>query len=130
VLDGTVSYAMTDKLTLLADGVFGYQAEPTGTGDDYWYGLSGYAVYKVSDTLNVNARGEFYRDEDGFTTGLSQTLFEATVGLTVTPFPDSNLGQNLKIRPELRWDYSSGRYFNGLTDHNQVTVALDAYFDF
>jgi hypothetical protein len=130
VLDGTVSYAMNDNLTLLADGVFGYEAEPSGTGDDYWYGLSGYAVYKVSDMLNVNARGEFYRDEEGFTTGIPQTLFEATLGVTLTPFPNNDIGSNLKLRPEVRYDYSTGDYFNGLTKHSQFTMAVDAYFDF
>jgi Putative beta-barrel porin-2, OmpL-like. bbp2 len=130
VLDGTVSCACTDNLTLLADAVFGYQAEPSGTGDDLWYGISGYAVYKVSDMLNINARGEFYRDEEGFTTGIAQSLFEATLGVTVTPFPNDTIGSNLKVRPEVRYDYSTRGYFNGFTEHSQFTVGVDAYFDF
>ena len=130
VIDGTLSYAVNDKLTLLGDGVFGYEAQPSGIGADWWYGLSGYAVFMLSDYLNLNARGEFYRDEEGFTTGIPQSLFEATLGVTVTPFPDSTIGSNLKVRPEVRYDYSTGRYFNGLTEHGQFTVAVDAYFDF
>jgi hypothetical protein len=130
VVDATLSYKATDELTLLFDGVVGTQAQPSGTGNSNWYGVSGYAVYKFSQQANFNFRGEVYRDENGFTTGISQTLFEITVGMTVTPFPTDPLGQNLKIRPEVRWDYSTRGFFNGLTDHSQVTLGIDAYFDF
>jgi hypothetical protein len=130
VLDGTLSYAASDHLTFLFDGVYGYEAQPSGIGSDEWYGLSAYAVYKLCSYANLNVRGEIYRDEEGYTTGFSQTLYEATLGLTITPFPDSTIGSNLKVRPEIRYDYSTRDYFNGLTDHGQCTVALDAYFDF
>ena len=129
-LDGTLSYQATKDLTLLADAVYGFQAQPTGTADDQWYGISGYAVYKCCPMANFNLRGEFYRDEEGFTTGVGQTLFEVTAGLTITPFPSSPMGWNLKVRPEVRWDYSTRGFFNGLTEHSQVTVGIDAYFDF
>lgn len=130
VVDATASYAATEQLTFLSDAVYGYQAQPSGIPTDQWYGISGYAVYKCCDVANLNFRAEYYRDEEGFTTGIAQTLFEVTAGLTITPFPKSPLGSNLKIRPEVRWDYSTRPYFNGLTDHSQVTVAVDAYFDF
>ncbi len=130
VFDGTLTYSVDEHLTLLFDGVYGYQAEPSGATSDQWYGLSTYAVYKVNDALNVNSRAEFYRDEEGFTTGIRQTLFEATLGLTITPFATDPIGQNFKIRPEIRYDYSTARYFNGLTDHGQFTMAIDAYFDY
>ena len=132
VFDGSITYSVDDRLTLLFDGVYGYQAEPSGFGhdSDQWYGLASYAIYKLCDYADLNLRGEFYRDEEGFTTGVKQTLFEVTLGLTVTPFPDSTLGQNLKIRPEIRDDYSTRAYFNGLRDHNQFTFAVDVYYDF
>jgi hypothetical protein len=75
-------------------------------------------------------RGECYRDEEALTTGLAQTLFEGTVGLTVTPFPSDQIGQNLKIRPEVRFDYSTRHYFDGATRHDQTTVAIDAIFNY
>ena len=132
VFDGSITYSVNDRLTLLFDGVYGYQAEPSGFGNDsdQWYGLASYAIYKLCDYANLNLRGEFYRDEEGFTTGIKQTLFEVTLGMTLTPFPDSTFGQNLKIRPEIRDDYSTRAYFNGLRDHNQFTFAVDAYYDF
>ena len=56
-------------------------------------------AYKISDMVNFNARGECYRDEEGFTTGVSQTLFEATLGLTLTPFPGMRSARALKGSP-------------------------------
>ncbi|HWE04883.1 MAG TPA: outer membrane beta-barrel protein [Tepidisphaeraceae bacterium] len=129
-VDATFTYTLNPQTTLLFDGVYGYQAQPSGTTTDEWYGISGYVVYKLSSYTNINFRGEFYRDEGGLTTGLSQSLFEGTLGLTVTPFPDNAVGQNLKIRPEVRYDYSNVGYFNGLTEHSQWTLAVDAFFDF
>lgn len=130
VLDATLTTELTDQLTLLFDGVYGYQALPAGATADQWYGVSGYVVYKLSNVFSLNGRAEWYRDEEGFTTGAHQNLYEATIGLTITPFAGNELGQNLKIRPEIRYDYSSRPYFDGLTRHDQTTFGIDAYFDF
>jgi len=110
--------------------MFGYQAQPSTVGDALWYGTAGYAVYKINDYVSVAGRLEWYRDEEGFTTAVAQTLYEATVGLTLTPFPNDPVGANFKIRPELRADYSSKRYFDGLTRHDQYTFGIDAIFNF
>jgi hypothetical protein len=129
-LDFTASHQATDRLTLLLDAVLGYQAQPSSVGDANWYGIAGYAVYKINEYVSVAGRLEWYRDEQGLTTAVAQTLYEATVGLTVTPFPTDPVGANFKIRPEVRADYSSKRYFDGLTRHDQYTFALDAIFNF
>jgi len=129
VVDATLTTQVTDHLTLLFDGVYGYQALAGGT-NSAWYGVSAYAVCSLNDYLTVNGRGEWYRDEEGFTTGIHQTLYEATLGLTLTPFPTNDLGRNLKIRPEVRYDYSNRHFFDGLSRHDQTTFAIDAYFDF
>lgn len=128
--DLALTQQVTEQLTLLLDGVYGYQAMPAGTTAAMWYGVAGYGVYQLNEYLAAGARGEWYRDEDGLTTGLSQTLFEGTVGLTITPFPHDQLGQNLKIRPEVRYDYSSKHYFDGASRHDQTTMAIDAIFNF
>jgi hypothetical protein len=129
-LDFTLSFAPCEKLTLLMDGVIGTQAQTSNLGDANWYGVSGYAVYQINRFVSVGARVEWYRDEEGFTTALAQTLYEATVGLTITPFARNAVGANFKIRPELREDYSSRRFFDALSRHDQCTAALDAYFEF
>jgi hypothetical protein len=129
-VDFTVSQAVTDRLTLLLDAVLGHQAQPSGMTDANWYGLAGYAVYRINEYLSAAARLEWYRDEEGFTTAVSQTLFEATVGVTITPFPTDPVGANFKLRPELRADYSTKNYFDGLSRHDQWTAAIDAIFNF
>jgi hypothetical protein len=132
--DLVISHKATDRLTLLGDAVIGFQPdapEPTGgTGTASWYGLAGYAVYRVNDYYSLGGRAEWYRDSGGFTTGVDQNLFELTGGVTITPFPHDALGSNLKIRPELRYDYSTEDYFDGLTEQNQVTFAVDVIFNF
>ena len=133
--DFTVSHAATDRLTLLLDAVFGTQAgallsSGARVDDANWYGAAGYAIYRINDYVSAAGRLEWYRDEAGYTTALPQTLFEATVGLTITPFPRDPVGANFKLRPELRGDYSTRRFFDGLTRHDQWTVAIDAIFSF
>jgi len=132
--DFVISHKASDKLTLLGDAVLGFQPdapEPDGgDGTASWYGLAGYAVYRVNDYYSVGGRAEWYRDSGGFTTGVDQNLFELTGGVTITPFPHHELGSNLKVRPELRWDYSTEDYFDGLTEQNQVTFAVDVIFNF
>ena len=40
------------------------------------------------------------------------------------------LGQNLMICPEMRYDDSTARFFKAGTRRNQFTVGVDAYFAF
>jgi hypothetical protein len=129
-LDFTVSHQATDQLTLLLDAVLGYQAQPSTVGDSNWYGIAGYAVYRFNDYLSLGGRLEWYRDEEGLTTAIPQTLYEATVGVTITPFPHDPVGANFKLRPEVRGDYSSKRFFDGLSRHDQYTFAIDAIFNY
>jgi hypothetical protein len=134
VFDATLTHRLTDTLTLLADGIYGYEAKPdegtTTNTTAQWYGVSGYAIQKLTDQVSIAGRLEWYADQGGYTTGLSQNLYEATVGATITPFPHDNLGQNLKFRPELRWDYSDRRYFDDAGKHDQFTFAVDAIYNF
>ena len=134
------SYRVSDNLTFLLDSIYGYQANAPGEGASDWYGAAVYGIYKVNDFVSAAARVEYYRDDEGFTTGIatagpvfgfsSQSLYEATVGLTITPFAHDELGRNLKVRPEVRYDYSSEDFFDGFTEDDQVTFAVDAIFNF
>jgi hypothetical protein len=128
-VDFTANFAATQQLTFLVDAVFATQAR-SGTNSANWYGVSGYAVYQFNDYVAAAVRLEWYADPEGFTTAVSQTLYEATIGLTITPFPPDALGSNLKIRPEFRADYSTADFFDGLTRHDQYTLAVDAIFNF
>jgi hypothetical protein len=130
-VDLTLTQALADNLTFLLDSVYGNDAAGSLTGANAnWYGTAGYLVLKLNDNLSLAGRGEWYRDEEAFTTGIAQNLFEATVGVTVTPFPADSIGSFFKVRPEVRYDYSSRGYFDGLTKHDQLTAAVDAIFNF
>jgi hypothetical protein len=135
------SYRASDKLTFMVDAVYGRQANPfdelmnpiaAGSEEADWYGLAGYAIYEINDYVSAAGRLEWFRDEEGFTpvTAVPQDLFEATIGLTIQPFPHDDWGRNLKIRPEVRYDWSTEDFFDGLTSDNQLTAAVDVIFNF
>lgn len=138
-LDFVLAHRVSDEFTLLFDAIYGYQAGTPGVGAADWYGISAYGIYRISDMFSAGLRLEYYRDDEGFTFGLSdatglgfksQSLYEVTAGLTVTPFPNDAWGQNLKIRPEVRYDYSDEAFFDGFSSHDQFTVAIDAFYNF
>jgi hypothetical protein len=127
----TASWQANENLLLLADLIYGQQAQPDiGGGDARWYGAAFYAIYKITPAVSAAARLEWYRDDGGYTTGVDQNLYEATVGLTIRPFPNDPYLSNLKIRPEVRLDYSDEKYFDGFSGNTQVTAAIDAIFNF
>lgn len=135
VFDFVISHKATDQLTLLGDVIFGWQPDApdnagAGTVGATWYGAAGYGVYRVNDYYSVGARAEWFRDSGGFATGVDQNLIGLTGGVTITPFPRHDVGRNVKVRPELRYDYSTEDYFDGLTSRDQLTFAVDVIFNF
>jgi hypothetical protein len=141
----SVGDSVTNDLLILADAFYGVQArgqtlfDPATTqlthigGDAHWYGLNGTAIYRINRNLSAAARFEWYRDEQGFTTGYGKgvNLYEVTTGLTITPFPDSDTARGFKIRPEIRYDFSDKPYFlNTSARSYQWIAAVDAIFNF
>ena len=135
------SHRITDQLTFLVDAVYGRQAAPQdelipsgaiNQDEADWYGVAGYLIYRVDPRLSVAGRLEWFRDDEGFAPVLAvaQDAFEATVGVTITPMPNDEIGRNLKIRPEIRYDWSTEDFFDGLTSDNQFTAAVDVIFNF
>jgi len=113
------------------DPFFAADAHGANNGDTaYWYGVVGYAGYKIDDYFTVNGRLEWYRDDGGetFASSGSASYYEGTLGVTIKPFPSSLIGQNLMIRPEVRYDFSNRRFFDGGTEKDQTTVGVDAIF--
>jgi hypothetical protein len=134
VVDLVLTHKLNDRLTVLGDAIFGWQPDfPNNAGntvDATYWGAAGYAVYRIDDQYSVGGRAEFLRDSGGFATGVDHNLVEVTAGVTITPFPHHEIGSNLKIRPELRYDWSTKDYFDGLTERDQVTAAVDVIFNF
>jgi len=130
-MDFTASYQIGDNLTILGDVVYGQQSRPNGGGGDArWYGISLYGIYTLSEACSAGIRLEWYRDDGGYTTGIDQSLYEVTVGVTITPFARDKYLKNLKLRPELRFDYSNENFFDGFDSHTQITAAIDAIYNF
>ena len=129
VIDAILAYAATEQLALAINGDYGIEQDLPGIGDAQWYGLAGYAAYKVNDRFTLNGRAEWFNDDDG-SRGIGTSVYEVTLGVTVTPFPNDTIGSNFKVRPEIRWDFADDEIFDGGTDDSQFTLALDAYFTF
>jgi hypothetical protein len=147
-VDLTFLYNPSDQFAFVLDTTFGHQAgavrgdfpgstiaPPTfvSFGDANWYGLTGTAAYKVNDLVVANGRLEWYRDEEGYTEGFpgQVNLYEATVGVSITPLHSTAIGDNFILRPEVRYDYASRPFFNVSSPrHDQLTVAIDAIFNF
>lgn len=148
LVETTVLFHATDTLQITVSGTYGQESRyggldegtPADDGqavrDARWYGVAGYANLFLDDRFTFNARLEFLRDEKGAATDFAGNTYSGTVGLAITPFPDDAVARNLKIRPEVRLDYSGDqRYGNldadgNLDKHYQLTFGVDAIFNF
>ena len=140
-VDFVGSHRINDNLTFLFDLVYAREASPrdelfaNGAVDQDeadWYGAAGYLVYRINDQFSAAGRLEWFRDDEGYPSVLAvaQDAFEVTLGLTIVPMPNDDIGRNLKIRPEVRYDWSTEDFFDGLTSDNQFTAAVDVIFNF
>ena len=121
LVDAQVNFAPIEPLNLslnadyaVEDGAIG------GRRDAQWYGLTGWIRYKLTDALEPSLRVEWYRDEDGFTTGVAQTL----VGITATLNYKIGLGKlaNILLRPEYRVDFLNKNFFTRGSDFRSEKV--------
>jgi hypothetical protein len=130
VVDLIVSTKLADQLTVALNADYGIEDDAAVGGEQgQWYGVAAYAKYDLSPMFAINARGEWFNDKDG-ARGLGTNVYEATLGVSIKPFPDNEIGSNLVIRPEVRYDYAQEALFDGGTDHDQLTVGVDAIFTF
>ena len=89
----------------------------------WWTGLAGYIKYAFNDKWYFATRGEWFRDENGFSTGTPQNLGEFTATLQRT------IAGKIMSRLEFRRDMSSVGVFPYRTglfkgDQNTVTVGM------
>jgi hypothetical protein len=114
-------YKANENLTLALDMTYGY----VGNGDINqgvleWLDVSAYGIYKFNKYVTGAARAEWYRIDDGSvdslappgTDSVAHNIVSLTLGLTLTPFPDNKYLRSLKIRPEVRYDYSDAKLFS------------------
>jgi hypothetical protein len=130
VLEGIAAWAPKDSKWTFAIDLLGADDEHAATNGNtgYWYGVTGYVGYTLCKYATLNGRVEWFRDDGGAVLGQSVSVYEATVGATIKPCPDSKILSNLVIRPEVRVDWSGKAVFNGGNADNQITAAVDAIF--
>ena len=127
---------VNDNLKFVFNAIYAWEqnSESSVSGSDaQWFAATVYGGLKLSDNVSLNGRIEYFNDQDGarLTGGVGGTsLYDATIGLAIRPFPNDKYGAGLVIRPELRLDYSEKRYFDGGTDRIQTSAAIDAVYQF
>jgi hypothetical protein len=129
----TRKFGSHDQWRYVGGGHIGWEDHAANGGADTanWYGISNYLFYTVDPRLILGARAEWFRDEDGVKTiqanrpGFKDSFYEVTLGVTYKPY------QNLRIRPEVRYDWSNhSQAFNDLKDRSMVTLGVDLIWEY
>ena len=154
--DVLVTWKASDALTLVTEANLVHDSYgPAGQGAS-GFGLAQYASYTLTDTLTLNGRAEYWRDdhnffvasfpsnagpvmaEQGFAVpflhtapGSNTTYGALTLGVTWKPAVPAPV-TGLLIRPEIRWDhaFTDNHPFNAQKDNNAFTFGVDAVVTF
>lgn len=130
---------LTEKLSYVIQHDNAWQKDFFFPGADAeWYGLNQYLFYDINDCWKAGLRAEWFRDDDGVrVTGVRATnpiagesfvgnFYEVSAGLNWMP------NANLKVRPEIRFDWFNNEIPNAVLPYNdgnddfQFTAACDA----
>jgi hypothetical protein len=148
-IDPIVRWQATDALSFGFEWLYvfdgGWNATPATPNHhaygDVWGGAL-YAAYKVNDNLTVNARMEGAHGKLGSFGGFtfpggatSASVWEITLGATITPLPKNDLLKGLSIRPEIRYDFTDStqnEFFQSVGGpfQNQLTFGFDLIYAF
>lgn len=133
LFDLQVNFAPTERLNFHVNVDYATEEDAIGgSRGAQWYGVTGWLRYRLTDALEPSFRAEWYRDEDGFTTGVRQSL----VGLTFTLGYKLGLGKGVQmlLRPEYRVDISNRDFFTKRNDFRsektQHTLGIGAVLYF
>ena len=154
VVEPIITYVppiLNNALSLTSDTVFYYDgAGNTVNGQDNGaFDEALYQTYRYNRFISYNFREEYAYFGTGVADGLGNqgsvaapgsfdqfgvtpnalNLGEVTVGISITPFPDSAMLHTLVIRPELREDLADHAILSG-GKHYQTTFGVDAVYSF
>jgi hypothetical protein len=128
LLDTVITYNPTPKLSLMANYDYGRDTPNPALGLPYslakWSGLAGYVKYAPNDKWAVALRGEYFDDNQGWSTGTAQELSEFTATLQHT------FSSKLMSRLEFRRDMTDSKTFlrgpldTPVATQNTVTLGL------
>lgn len=130
VWDTVVTFAPTDNLAFMLNYDYGTEkSNAAGVPDPRWTGVAGYVRFAPNDWLAFIPRLEWYRDNGGFTTGATQTLYEVTLT------NEFKISKNLLTRLEYRRDWSVGNnafeaHDGTFTKNHQDTALVGVVYTF
>ncbi len=111
IFDAQVALGPFDQWQFMLNVDYAYEqnAVNSNTAGAHWSGIAGYARYKINKWFEPSLRVEYYRDPQGFTTNVAQSLTGYT--LTLNTLLGGNKSIALLLRPELRYDHSNAKFF-------------------
>jgi len=115
LFDAQVNFAPIEPLNFHLNLDYAWEENAiNGVDNARWGGVTGWVRYRVNKAFEPTLRVEWYRDEDGFTTGVVQTL----VSVTLTMNYKIGFGKfaNILLRPEYRFDHSNEDFFTHKDD--------------
>ncbi|AEG01315.1 porin [Methylomonas methanica] len=128
-----LQHSFTEKLHYVLQHDFGvYQNGAANGGQNAdWYGVNQYLTYDINDKLGAGVRAEWFRDSQGYRTGIGSggSFYAVTAGLNYAP------NAWLKLRPELRYDYFGAdgdgvKAYDDGNEFDQLGVAMDMIVTF
>ena len=126
VFDSIFNLQATDALFVTLNADYGQESNPAGLL--VWKGAALTAKYSLNDVSAIAARGEYYYDQSGFTTGTIQSLKEITLTY------EYKFGGSLVTRLEYRRDFSDKNTFEDdmgtFTKNNQNTLLIGSVYSF
>jgi hypothetical protein len=132
----TWKFGADDKWLLATGGHVGHEqnavaAPAGGFRDAEWYAYSVHLFYALESRWRLGFRAEWFRDDDTARTallrrpGFAASFYDLTVGVTY------RLRENIRIRPEARYDWTPvARPFDDQTRKSQATAAVDVVWQF
>jgi hypothetical protein len=141
-----LTYNFTDKFQSVTQWDAGWQQNYNLQDDtaDFW-SVTQYLFYTLNPCWKAGLRYDLFTDDQA--TRLGGLRFGGTPGGNPLPLPSGNAGtvqaitaglnytpnNNLRIRPELRWDWYQGQgqpLFNDRSANRQFTAAVDMIVQF
>ncbi|HTP38986.1 MAG TPA: outer membrane beta-barrel protein [Steroidobacteraceae bacterium] len=101
IVDGVVTWAVTDTITLVGSADWAGVSPPSSTGAPavHWSGFAAYANFALNDAWRVSVRGEYFDDRDGGSLSSADAYIkEGTVTLGYAP------AKAFELRLEGRYD--------------------------
>jgi hypothetical protein len=130
VIDYWSDLAISDAFSLGFNIDYRYDSGDASDGDGAnTFGAAVYGKYVVNQFATLVTRGEWFNDTQR-SEGFDSNIYALTVGVNVTPFPGDSVGQFFRLRPELRYDYATEPLFDGGTEHDVLTFAIEGVFQF